>query len=124
MLSRLEQLKADNKDDGYLPDMPPVECGEYLLNYLFEIGPVLHGGMGGIPLTNAEIDAWQRNMSIRLSPWESRALHHLSRIYLAEHQAASDPKRSAPWKESEDVKAITRRAAVAMRDHVRGLAKL
>lgn len=74
------------------------ECDAiYIASYLFEIGPVLHGGMGETPLTHTEIEAWQRNTGIELEAWEAKVLHRLSLEYLSESQKATKPDAPAPW---------------------------
>lgn len=77
--------------------MPEVDHAAYLLGHLFEVGPLLSGGMGPAPLSAQELLAWQQLRAITLSPWESATLMQLSRSYLSELQQASDPKRPAPW---------------------------
>lgn len=39
----------------------------------------------------AEIQAWQRGAGVTLTPWEFHLLRRISREYVAEHGAASDP---------------------------------
>lgn len=77
--------------------MPPLPGLEYLLNLLFEIGPVMSGAMGAGPLTHGEIEAAQRNLGIRLSPWECRTLRRLSIEYLNEQHRAEKRDAKAPW---------------------------
>jgi hypothetical protein len=124
MLSRLKQLRVDKKDEDWQPDMPSVEGSEYLLAYLYEIGPCMYSGMGEAPLTHGEIEAWQRNTGTRLTPWEARTLRTLSLAHIGATQEATDIDCKCPWEESEDVKAIPNRRVLAMRDHLRKLAKL
>jgi hypothetical protein len=74
------------------------ECDAlYLVSYLFEVGPVMSGGMGEAPLPDSEIESWQRNTGIELQSWEARAVKRLSREYLSESQAATEPNRACPW---------------------------
>jgi len=53
--------------------------------------------MGESPLPDTEIEAWQRNTGIELQSWEARAVKRLSREYLSESQAATEPNRLCPW---------------------------
>lgn len=77
--------------------MPPLSGFEYLLNLLFDIGPVMSGAMGSGPLTYTEISEAQRCLGIRLTPFECRTLRHLSITYLNESQAAVKRNAVAPW---------------------------
>ena len=91
---RREVLTKALKQD--VLDMPECDAA-YLIGYLFEIGPTLAGGMGESPLPDTEIEAWQRNTGIELQSWEARAVKRLSREYLSESQAATEPNRPCPW---------------------------
>ena len=84
-------------EKGGLIDMPELECGDYLIRHLFDVGPTLAGGMGNSPLTYSEIEAWQRITGIELLPWEAALLRRLSAEYLAESSAATKPDRPAPF---------------------------
>ena len=77
--------------------MPPIEWGDYLLDYLFEVGPTMPSGMGSSPLTYAEIEAWQRTVAIALSPFEVQLLRRLSVEYFGESHAATKPDCPAPY---------------------------
>lgn len=87
----------------YEPEMPPLEGSEYILGYLYEIGPIMSGAMGSGPITHGELCAWQSNTGIRLSPWEVRTLRRLSIEYLNEQHRAGKLGCEPPWK-SEDLK--------------------
>ncbi len=107
-VSRLQAIRADRKDEHYVPDMPV--CGaEYLVGYLWEVGPTMVGGMGEAPLSHGEIAAWQMNSGVELQPWEARFLRNLSREYLGQSQRSEKPDCPAPYGTTE------RRAIVAKR---------
>lgn len=78
-------------------ELPPLDCCEYLLGYLYEIGPTMAAGMGEAPLSNLELFAWQANIGIQLAPWELRFLRGLSHEYLAQSQKSEDPACPAPF---------------------------
>lgn len=78
--------------------MPPIGAA-YLVEHLFEVGPVLSGGMGPAPLTHVELVAWQWDVGIRLEPWEARFLHRLSCEYIAESQKAEARDAPPPWQQ-------------------------
>ena len=92
-VTRIETLKAHKVD----PEMPPLHGGAYLVQYLWEVGPVFHTGAGPAPLPHTEILAWQRTSGLNLQPWETAALRRLSMDYLSESQLASKPDRQAPF---------------------------
>lgn len=84
--------------EHYKPDLPPLEVGDYLAAFLFEIGPTMSGASGGGALTFSEIDAWCTRTGIDLEPWESRILRRLSRDYLSESGKAEKRDCPAPWR--------------------------
>jgi hypothetical protein len=69
------------------PEVPG--CAVHLFDALFEIGPVLPGGMGPAPLTFGEISRWSEVTGVPLGPWEARTLVNLSRIYQSEYDRAA-----------------------------------
>lgn len=91
--SRFEQMKRQ----GVERQMPPVEDGEYLLEHLADVGPALGTGMGQIPVTFSELEAWQVQTGLQLQPWEVSALRRLSKDYCAEIQRAASPAAMPPW---------------------------
>lgn len=113
---------AGRDEDDYQPDMPKVDA-EYLLSYLFEVGPVLSAGGYPAPITHQELRAWQSNTGIDLEQWESRFLCRLSRDYLVESQRAEKIDRPAPVKpepRARDLSAV----AKSMQQALKELAKL
>jgi hypothetical protein len=83
--------------------MPSLELGVYLINYLFEVGPVMAGGAGPTAITHGELRAWQANLGIELEPWECRFLRRLSREYVNELQRAEKIDAKAPWQPEDYV---------------------
>ncbi|MBG6222802.1 MULTISPECIES: hypothetical protein [unclassified Janthinobacterium] len=92
-------------------EMPPVDCGQHLLGYLYEFGPAMAGGMGAVPVTFAEMAAWQLATGVDLEPWEARLLRRLSADYVAESHKASKTDCPPPWGESAPLRASQGRAA-------------
>lgn len=80
--------------------MPDVDA-EYLIDYLFEIGPTMAGGMGEAPLSHGELAAWQANVGIDLQPWEVRFLRNLSIEYLSQAQKSDKPDCPPPYGTAE-----------------------
>lgn len=115
---RLERLR----ERGSEPELPPVDLG-YLVEYLFEVGPVMQGGFGPVALTHGELRAWQDNVGLELQPWECRALIVLSKAYCAELAAATDPVAPAPWVPPEVAPVDRARVADSLRSSIRRMAK-
>lgn len=84
--------------ESYMPPMPPLEEGGYLVGYLLEAGPVTSSGLGSSPLSFLEIQAWSNLIGITLEPWEVRCLHRLSCEYVRESHKAEKLGYPAPWK--------------------------
>ena len=99
--------------DGIAPDVPQCDA-MHLIGYLYEVGPMMQSG----PVTHGEIESWSRNTGRRLSPWEARTIRSLSVAYVAEHFAAADPARPAPYQRKdqaqENRKAVERQVRNAM----------
>lgn len=117
--TRRERLKEDGIGT---PDMPPCTA-PYLVGYLFEIGPTVMAGMGVSAVPHSEIESWQRNTRIRLSPWEARTLRRLSVDYAAESQKSTQRDAPSPW-QSKDAKVDRLVQANVMKNAFRDLAKL
>ena len=96
-------------DKGGSIEMPELECGDYLIKHLFDVGPTLAGGMGNSPITYSEIEAWQRITGIELLPWEAGLLRRLSAEYLAESSAATKHDRPAPFGRPVSVRRSTQK---------------
>ena len=90
-------MRAENKDEDYVPEMPELPGAEHMLNHLWSAGPCMAGGMGPSPLSHVEIRAWQDNTGNLLNGWEADTLHGLSAAYTVELEAAKAPGRPAPY---------------------------
>ena len=77
-------------------EMPEMMGFQYLVQYLFEAGPVGNNGFGPEPLTWQEIEAWSRLTQVDLDAWEALTLRKLSSDYSAQLTQSSDPKCRAP----------------------------
>lgn len=100
--------------ESYMPEMPPVEGGGYLLGYLWEIGPTIAAGMGAGPITHQELRAWQDNTGVVLQPWEARFLRRLSLEYLSAAHKAEKGHCPAPW-QLPDAKLVVTAQQAALR---------
>lgn len=100
------------------------ECtAQYVAAYLFEIGPVLHGGMGDYPLTHSELRAWMDNTGVELTAWEARTIRRLSMEYLSEQQRATTLGAAAPWQDAPYVKVDPAEQVIRLQRHIERLAK-
>jgi hypothetical protein len=106
-LSRRERIERD----GGEIEMPPFDEGEYLIAYLYELGPTVASGMGAGPVTFAEMAAWQAARGFELAPWEARLLRRLSVDYLAESNRATKRDCLPPWGGSIAVRVSRNKAA-------------
>ncbi|MBP7647149.1 MAG: hypothetical protein KA751_10400 [Comamonas sp.] len=118
-LSRRERLA---KEGITHPAMPPCQA-EYLLGYLFEMGPTAQTGMGEVPITHRDIAAWMGNTGIRLSPWQARTLHRLSLDYVTESHKATRSAHPAPW-QAADQQLESVLASNNIKDAIRNVSKL
>lgn len=91
--SRLQILKEKNR----VPDLPEVSAGQYLVDYLLEVGPVSAAGMGSDRITCVEISKWMELIGITLAPWEVRLLRRLSGEYAGESHRATAHDCPPPW---------------------------
>lgn len=91
-LSRMDQMKKDR----IKPKMPPNPA-PHIVARLVEIGITESNGMGPTVLSWREIEAWQRNVSVRLAPWEARLMRSLSIAYITEGRRAEDQNCPPPW---------------------------
>ena len=99
-----------------------VHGADYLLGYLFEIGPTVAAGMGAGPIEWPHINAWCERIGIDLEPWESRFLRRLSLEYLSESHKAEKRDARAPWRLPEVSSEQKQKVAMGMRDYFRRMA--
>ena len=83
------------EDDPRL-EPEPAEDLQHLLDWLWDVGPAVGGGMGPAPVDYRDIAAWAALTHTDPTPWEARMLRHLSRHYLAALSAAEDPAAQPP----------------------------
>lgn len=118
--SRREMFRKQGFDSL---EMPSCDA-QYVINYLFEIGPTAHSGMGESPISQSDIWHWQANTGIELSAWEARILRSLSLHYMSESYKAKTPNYPAPWQDADYVKSTPSRKAETLRNSLRALAAL
>lgn len=67
-------------NNGAAIEYPPLESCGYLLEWLFEVGPINFGGMGPSPLSITEIYRWGEHMNI--TAFEVGVIRELSKQYV------------------------------------------
>lgn len=84
--------------------LPDIEEASYLVGLLSELGFVSSNGMGAVPMSWLEIDAWLRVTQLELSIWERLTMKEMSEVYAAELSKATVKNYPAPYIEHvEDV---------------------
>lgn len=105
--------------ERYQPEMPEADA-LYIIDYLFDVGPVMSGSMGTGPVTHGELRAYQENTGVELQPWEATFIRRLSAEYIGQSQKAEKADCPAPW----NVERLQERLkAVRARDSIRALAQ-
>nr|WP_277923477.1 hypothetical protein [Sphingomonas sp. TREG-RG-20F-R18-01] len=92
-LSRMATMKKDK-----LPVVMPPAPAYHLVEYLIEMGMSEAAGMGMVPLSWREINAWCDRTRVDLAPWEARLIRRLSTEYLAESRRAESENAPPPWR--------------------------
>jgi hypothetical protein len=114
--SRIKALEQIGIDE---PEMPACDA-HYLIDYLYEVGPT----QGDVPLSHAEILAWQQNIGITLQPWELRFIKRLSVEYLGAWQQAAELNCPVPWAAAPYAKIDARIKAMAMKNAIKEMDSL
>lgn len=80
-----------------MPDVETEHSAGYLIGLLHEAGLMSSTGMGPVPLSWIDIDAWLRTMELSLPVWEKMTIKYLSEVYVNERLSATDPQGLPPW---------------------------
>ena len=101
---RVKRAKQDEKPvsrmkalNGADPPLPPLTDGYHLIEHLMEVGPVASNGMGIVPVSYSELQAWRSGCGHHLDAWEFSLLRDLSVAYCSELQDAESPTAPPPW---------------------------
>lgn len=90
--------KTLEKQNSLLLEMPPIPIGGYLIEILFDVGPVQPFAMGGhIAISEQELLAWQINRSIKLSSWDCETIKRLSSMYAGQLSDAREMHCPPPY---------------------------
>lgn len=97
--SRSEQYKAidENHTMLELPDIEHEHAAGYLIGLLYEAGLMSSSGMGPVPISWVEIDAWLKTTEMSITVWERAMIKKLSEAYVSELSRATEKTRQAPY---------------------------
>ena len=90
--ARIARMKAEKLAID-LPDNPL----QYLVDWLMEAGPLGVGGMGPVPISWQELEAWKRACEVSPTAWEIRVIRDLSRDFLDQMNKSREPTCPAPY---------------------------
>ncbi len=91
-ITRRQKHAADGVDFA----LPELGDEAYLLDIFFDVGPLVPGAMGDVPLLYGHLLDWQRAHGVALCPWEHGLLRRLSRAYCTALYTSTDPAAAAP----------------------------
>lgn len=88
------------------PELP--DGAEYLVSLFHSAGTATQTGMGLVPLSWQEIEAWVRCTGIEemVTPWELETVRRMSEAYASEYSQAYDPKRKQPYQPVVDMNEV------------------
>ena len=84
-----------------LKEFPSLIGGEYLLEYLFDLGISHSDGYGQNPIKYTEIKAYCDLVSIDLSPFEVKTIRELSVAYCNQASISTKKDAFAPYTKKE-----------------------
>lgn len=93
--TRQEQLEAQESN---LLELPDIEHGSHVIQWLHEVGPTQQGMNGPEPLSWQEINAWRQATGTVATTEELIMLRNLSRQYVSQYQRSDNPEEPAPHK--------------------------
>lgn len=80
-----------------LGEIPSPELDtRYLIDVLFAVGPSKADG----PISEAELEPYERRRGIQFPPWQAELLVEMSQAYLSETRAAEKQDAPPPWPEA------------------------
>lgn len=87
--------------------MPPIDHGQYLLDYAFEIGPSKSGNQGPVIIEWVDIKAWVDLNKIELDAWEVLVIREISKAFVAQYYASEGSLVPSPYQPATFDKGIT-----------------
>lgn len=94
--SRMTTMRSANEDQPGL-QLPELGDAAYLIGMLHEAGLMSSHGMGALPLSWQEIEAWLRVTESEPELWERMLVRELSEAYVSELNQATEKNRVSPW---------------------------
>lgn len=86
------------REAGRDPDLPDLDPSlQFIVNMLFEAGPISPAGDGFTVLSWQEIEAWKKCCGVTLAPWLARLIRRLSADYVRESREATAYDAPQPW---------------------------
>jgi hypothetical protein len=76
--------------------MPDLIGFDHVIQWLSVVGPVMPVADGIAPVTYQEIESWQRQSGVELTPWEVETLRRLSCEYVTGVQTYKGEKVACP----------------------------
>jgi len=108
--SRLTAFKNSADDDSTFLQFPEIEGAGYLVALFREAGLAMSNGMGAVPLTWQELDAWLRTTELSLTVWEKLTIREMSEAYASELISSTDKHAAAPYVAPVETSEIDRAA--------------
>jgi len=116
--TRQEQLEAQ---ESSLLELPDVEHGGHVIQWLHEVGPTQQGMNGPEPLSWQEISAWREATGVEATAEELVMLRNLSRQYASQYHRSDNPEEPAPYKpRAKDKAAIASQISSVLQQASRG----
>ena len=88
---------AGGHQQGTLPD-----ADQYIVQAFIALGLCISGGMGIVPLSWTEIDAFLRRSSYELDDFEAEIVFNMSRAYVSWLNKGADINCFSPWDDTSD----------------------
>lgn len=94
-LSTYQEQSGD--DDSVFLQFPDLNGAGYMVALLREAGLNMSNGMGAVPLSWQEIEAWLRATELELSIWEKLTIREMSEVYVTEMVKSTGKHCVAPY---------------------------
>ena len=77
--------------------MPPIDGGEYIYDWLDELGVCGQGMSGPVALQFSEVQSWSELTGTEIDSWEARLLVKLSKQYTYQSRISNTKECEAPF---------------------------